>query len=157
MGFVLSKKFRKKKFLSSKVSGINYFLVQLTVNSVINKPSLIADFNSNDRIIFASSRYFEPVVFAINNRSNDVSGLVFSSIKKRSKSTARSNSDLVYVQHTGDMFYNKNGSSNGWGKKHGGGLVANFSNQPQLSIDNFMGLLSNFDSEIFTSKINIAS
>lgn len=151
MGFVLSKNFRKQKFFSSRTSGVNYFLIPLPAKRAINA-SLITNFNSSDRIVFASGRYFEPVVFAINNRSNDVSGLVFASIKKRRKSTARSNSDLVYFQHNGNMFYNQNGSSNGWGKKHGGGLVATFSNQPQLSINNFMGLLSNFDSEIFFQK-----
>ena len=39
------------------------------------------------------------------------------------------------------------------GGKHCGGLVANFSSQPQLSINNFMGLLSNFNSEIFLPKL----
>ena len=151
MGFILSKKFRKKKFLSSRTLDVNYFLVPLTVKRANNRSALISNFSYNDRIVFSMGQYFEPVVFAINNRSNDVSGLVFASFKKRSKSTSRSNADLVYVQHTGNIFYNPNGSSNGWGQKFGGGLVANFSNQPELSINNFIGLLSNFDSEIFAS------
>ena len=151
MGFVLSKKFRKKKFLSSRALDASYFLVPLKVKRVYNKSYSIANFSPNDRIVFSMGRYFEPVVFAINNLSNDISGLVFASFQKRNKSTSRSNSDLVYVQHTGNMFYNPNGSSNGWGQKYGGGLVANFSNQPELSINNFIGLLSNFDSEIFSS------
>ena len=150
MGFILSKKFRKKKFLSSRVLDVNYFLVPLTVKRANNRSSSIANFSPNDRIVFSMGRYFEPVVFAINNRSNDDSGLVFASFKKRRKSISRSNSDLVYVQNTGNIFYNPNGSSNGWGQKFGGGLVANFSNQPELSINNFIGLLSNFDSEIFS-------
>ena len=150
MGFVLSKKFRRNKFLSSRTSDINYFLVPLSGKRAKKKFSSIAKFNSDDLIVFSKDGHFQPVVFAINNRGNHVSGLVFTSIKRRNKNTSLSNSDLIYDLNSGNIFYNQNGSLRGWGQKYGGGLVANFHNQPQLSINNFLGMLSFPDPNIFS-------
>ena len=57
--------------------------------------------------------------------------------KKRLKQLMKSDADVVYDETTGRLYRNANGVAKGWGKKKVGGLIARFTDKPDLTIDNF--------------------
>ena len=52
----------------------------------------------------------------------------------------QSDSDVVYDESKGKLFFNENGTAKGWGAKKVGGLLAKFKSKPELTADNFEGL-----------------
>ena len=52
--------------------------------------------------------------------------------KKKLKKFAKRDLDFVYYQKKGDLYYNENGSSKGWGS---GGAFARFDDEPRLTSD----------------------
>ena len=62
--------------------------------------------------------------------------------KKELKQLMKSDADVVYDEKSGKLFFNENGTAKGWGAKKVGGLVAKFKGKPELTAEQFEGLLT---------------
>jgi hypothetical protein len=49
---------------------------------------------------------------------------------------SKKNAQLVYLESTGELYFNGNGSKNGWGREDQGGLLATFESGSNLEGDN---------------------
>ena len=70
----------------------------------------------------------------------DGGSFAIASSKKELKSLMKSAADVVYDKSKGKLYLNDNGTTNGWGQKKVGGLLAKFKGKPELTADHFDGL-----------------
>ena len=71
----------------------------------------------------------------------DGGSFAIASNKKELKALMKSDADVVYDEKKGKLYLNANGEEKGWGKKKVGGLIARFKGKPELSSEQFEGMV----------------
>ena len=61
--------------------------------------------------------------------------------KQKLMRASKKSAQLVYLESTGELFFNGNGSKNGWGREDEGGLLATFDSDSNLEGDNFCSVI----------------
>ena len=101
----------------------------------------MADFNAQKVSKVSKSAAADPDA-SFSVEGTDGGTFAIASSKKELKQLMKSDADLVYDQKKGKLFLNENSTKKGWGKRKLGGLMARFRGMPELSVDNFEGLLA---------------
>ena len=81
-------------------------------------------------------------IYSVEELGSFEGSFAIASSKKELKQLMKSDAEVVYDESKGKLYLNDNGTAKGWGAKKVGGLLAKFKGKPELSADNFEGLLA---------------
>ena len=81
-------------------------------------------------------------IYSVDELGSFEGSFAIASSKKELKQLMKSDAEVVYDESKGKLYLNDNGTAKGWGAKKVGGLLAKFKGKPELSADNFEGLLA---------------
>ena len=81
-------------------------------------------------------------IYSVDELGSFEGSFAIASSKKELKALMKSDAEVVYDEKKGKLYLNDNGTAKGWGAKKVGGLLATFKGKPELSADNFEGLLA---------------